>query len=211
MRAVRALRIIALRLHFDVDPRKIAQHFGNARNRGNRKIFDEHDGTIWFGSRHVIEVCVGDAAMVKQMLPEHRLRHAGDLRDSRELALWIGNLRRNEREHERRPAARDDDAIAIGDQSARRGDRNQTYLICLRGGAIVRSIEDLHFDKTREERERLRARSNAMNPPNRHDRTRPLRTARALSAVHRCTAIRRTINIAATISATLSTAEKSAS
>src|ERR1700734_557615 len=85
---------------------------------------------------------------MQQPVHERRLTRMDDSGKRRQLALKVVNLRRNQRNDERRPAARENGTAAIRDYSARRRDGNETDLVRQRLRAIRAPVEELYLDES---------------------------------------------------------------
>ena len=212
MRAAFAERIVAYRLHFQVDAREIREQFRNARDGRDREIAHQHDRPVWFVRDDLIEIVIVDAAMMQQAAPQFRFVDTGRPRERREFAFDVGYLRRNQPDDERRTAAHEHFSVAVVDDAARCGDRNEPDLIGECGGAIPVSIDQLDLHETHHQRQK-RQHDGQRERRDSPRRALPRRAARgqARRAHERLASTRRTTSIAISITATFITACSSAS
>ena len=116
----------------------------------------------------LVEIAVVDAAVVQQPHPQHAGSTPSVLRQRREFAVDVGDLRRNQPDDERRTAAHEHRAVTIVDDAARRRDRNQAHLIGLRGRAIALAVDHLHLNQAHDQRQQRQQRRPATNAAMRH-------------------------------------------
>ena len=92
MRAGLSVRIVACRLHFEVDPGQRRQHFRDSRDRRDREITGEHHRTVRFARNDLVETGVCDTAMMQQAVPQLAAICSDHVRERIELSLDVGYL-----------------------------------------------------------------------------------------------------------------------
>jgi len=110
--------------------------------------------------------------MMQQPMPQSCFGLAEDAGQAAQRRGDVAHFRRDECAHERRPAAHHHGAVAVDDQAARCGDRDELNLIRAGGVGKRIALHDLHLrepydDRDQREREKRDERRKAQRRPRR--------------------------------------------